>query len=277
MPALYQSANSQTVADGAAPRLDTILANRRWRKRLGPFPHVTAENVFQPDFYLELENAFRDLLVPGLAGDRDPARFSRNTTGYAAHSILFSPRQTGPFSIFVSRAWHDLIAGLAGVEAKGDMNGGLHHHQPGNPNGWIHNDLNPGWFVDNTNTDKINVYDSLVWDYKSGSAYGALLPVRETIRAATMIFYLNNPPWKPGYGGETGLYLSPRQPVEQPTVAVPPVNNSIVLFECTPHSYHSFIANRYQERNSVILWLHRPKAEVISRWGADKIVYWPAG
>jgi hypothetical protein len=47
-----------------------------------------------------------------------------------------------------------------------------------------------------------------------------------------------------------------------------------MMFECRPNSYHGFISNKRGARNSMIMWLHRPKQDVIDRWGEDAIVYW---
>ena len=74
-------------------------------------------------------------------------------------------------------------------------------------------------------------------------------------------------------GGMTGLYSSPRQPVNRPDAAVPPVNNTMLLFECGARSWHSFISNR-QPRRSVILWLHRTREDAIAHWGERAIVNW---
>ncbi len=72
------------------------------------------------------------------------------------------------------------------------------------------------------------------------------------------------------------MYESYSQAVDSPSKAVPPVNNTLFIFECRPNSYHSFISNRANVRNSVIMWLHRPKSDVIQRWGNDAIVGWGA-
>ena len=52
------------------------------------------------------------------------------------------------------------------------------------------------------------------------------------------------------------------------------MNNSLVLFECTPFSWHGYLGNRAKPRNSVVMWLHRPKADVVARWGEPSIVRW---
>jgi hypothetical protein len=65
------------------------------------------------------------------------------------------------------------------------------------------------------------------------------ISVHETIRAIAVLYYLHNPRWHPGDGGETGIYSYHRQPVLGPTKAVPPINNSLLLFECRSNSFIS--------------------------------------
>ncbi len=252
---------------GSLPLTD-MLHNRRWMVRSRPFPHIVAENVFKEHIYQALEESFRDFLAP------DGNRFARNMPGYDAFGMEFTPHLTGPFSVFVSRAWHDMIAHLMGVHATNDVVGSLHHHEIGSANGQIHNDLNPGWFVDNARDDGINICDPAKCSYQTGEIFGARMKPRETIRAVAILFYVNNPPWSPGDGGETGLYRSSMDPIDSPVSVVPPINNSLLIFESTPYSYHSFLSNRGQPRDSVTMWLHRSKDEVVARWGEEKIVYW---
>jgi hypothetical protein len=218
---------------------------------------------------------FQELLQRGLSETHVSGKFARNIKGYDAYALSFSPALDGPLAIFVSREWHDMLARLLGIEATGDINGGFHHHLPGSGSGRPHNDLNPGWFVDSPRTDGINVSNYEKCDYNSGQIYKPGLKARETVRAAALLFYLNNPSWRQGDGGETGLYLDAGQAVDQPSEAPPPVDNSLLLFECTPHSYHAFLQNHRNPRNSLIMWLHRTKAEVERRWGGGSIVYWP--
>ena len=95
-----------------------------------------------------------------------------------------------------------------------------------------------------------------------------------TIRGVAIIYYLNNLAWAPGDRGETGLYRAAQDPIEHPVVEVPPSNNSLLAFECTPHSFHTFRGNNRYARNSVIVWIHRQKSTVLGRWGDAAIVPW---
>lgn len=248
--------------------MDELLANRRWIRRNTPFPHYYATDVFRADFYRSLHGEFERI-------ERDhPEVFERNMTGYDASGVTLDQFRDGPLGVFVSREWHDLIANVAGVAATGDVNASLHHHEPGSTGGWPHNDLNPSSFA---NPPAGPGETRLPGDGGVNAVAGTAPPgtsIRDVIRAVSVLFYLGNPEWEPGDGGETGLFTDFATAADGPAQAVPPINNSMVLFECTPRSWHAFVSNRAKPRNSVVMWLHRTKDEAVARWGDENIAYW---
>jgi hypothetical protein len=253
--------------------LDQILLSRRWIRREKPFPHLVGRDVFTPDAYKALWSHFATIEARGFSEHTSDGRFGRSTRGYDAYSYSLTPDIEGPLQLFASRPWHDLVARMMGINATGEITAGLHYHAAGSADGKIHNDLNPGWFRDqDVPADSVALSDWRRWSYFDGSSPEALT-VRERIRAVTVIFYLGNPLWRPGDGGMTGLYLSAQRPVNRPDVSVPPVNNTMLVFECGALSYHSFIGNR-NPRRSVILWLHRTREEAVARWGEQAIINW---
>jgi 2OG-Fe(II) oxygenase superfamily len=242
------------------------LAHRRWVRRRLPFPHVVAENVFVPSFYGDLAAEFGRI-------QRDrPEAFRRDMPGYDAGAARLDGLRDGPLGVFVSRPWHDLIAGVAGVRATGDVTASLHHHAPGSAGGWPHNDLNPAWFAQPAaGPDEVRLPGDGPVDYHRGTRPIGV-EARQTVRAVSVLFYLANPGWAPGDGGETGLYRTVAD--RRPAAVVPPLDNSLVLFECTPHSWHGFLGNRSRPRNALVMWLHRDRNDVVARWGAQSIVPW---
>jgi 2OG-Fe(II) oxygenase superfamily len=250
-----------------------ILHQRRWQVCSEPFPHMVAYNVFTPEFYAWLDRAFGDILGRGLSERHDPAMFSRNIAGYDAYSTTFNDEMPAPFHLFTSHPWHHMIANLVGIRVTGDVNGGFHHHAPGSKSGHVHNDLNPGWFLNETHPHRVNISRNELCNYSTGKVRAGYHG-HQTMRAIAVLFYLHNPPWEPGDGGETGLYSSREQPVSEPAKRIPPINNSLFLFECRPNSYHSFIENWKSPRNSMIMWLHCPFEDVVQRWGDKAVVYW---
>ena len=258
-----------------AADLAQLLVPRSWEFCVDPFPHVRAEHVFTAGFYRELATAF-DAILRGQRSVASPeARFSRNMPGYDASAVDLNERLGWPFTVFVSRPWHDLFTSIFAMSTNGCVGGALHHHEPGSDDGYLHSDFCTGWFVDDGRRGEIVVADVGRCHYCYGStAAGSNVVARETMRAIAILYYLNNPEWSPGDGGETGLYRAETDRVDQAVVSVPPINNSLVAFECSPRSFHTFRTNR-QPRNSVVMWLHREKAEALAQWGEGSIVPWP--
>jgi LPS sulfotransferase NodH len=241
------------------------LGSRRWMRCDAPFPYVRARNVFTDGMYKSMVDQYSDLMKSG--------QFGRGIPGYdvAAHTVTGTTG--GPLSVFCRRPWHDLLARLFGINATGELNVALHHHAVGSLDGSPHNDLNPGWFADVPRSDGIIVHDPVNGcDYRYGPKEPEVTAT-ERVRAVAVIFYLANPV-RGVVGGETGLYRAASDPIDRPVDVVPPENNSMVAFECTPTSFHGFMSNRNAVRNCLVMWLHREKTEAISRWGESSIVYW---
>lgn len=260
-------AESQTAREWNMGRL---IYNRRWVRRSEPYRHVVAQDVFVPEFYRELEADYRHLR------EQVKGSFTRSIKDYDAAASTLGEDHDGALGVFISREWHDMIAAVMGVEATGDVHASFHHHETGSASGWPHNDLSPGWFEDpppGPAEVRLSDPDKLV--YGKGP-HSAETQAHEVMRGVSILFYLDNGPWQPGDGGETALFASSSDArAVGPAIAVPPIDNSIVIFECTPFSWHTFLSNRARPRNSLVMWLHRSKAEVTRRWGEASIVYWP--
>jgi hypothetical protein len=243
-----------------APVIPDILANRRWWRCQQPFPHYVAPRVFTQETYRALVTAFRATTA--------------SQRGYLAkhdiHGTTFGPALTGPLRLFASRPWHDMLAGLFGVAATGHVSGGTHYHERRSSNGFPHNDLNPGWFIDYSSPDGIILPQHDLCQYTTGATTSSETP-RRVIRAVAAIYYLGNPAWKPGDGGETGLYASASDPIDSPVARIAPRNNTLLAFECTPYSFHGFISNGAHPRTSIVMWLHRESSDVEARWGPGVI------
>ena len=234
-----------------------------------PFKHLIARDVFVQPFYERLVRAFQEVLDRGLSDKVDEHKFSRNMNNYDAYGIAIP--EEPPFNVFCSQEIHDLIENLFEIKATGDIAGSLHTHKVGGKNGFIHNDLNPAKFPKRKANDHRAFYNPAAYD-QGGRAQG---PQEQTVmRAISVIYYLNNGNWQYGDGGETGLYSSLDQDPYYPTVQVPPLNNLMMAFECTPYSYHAFISNRARPRNSIIFWLHADYDETVQRWGKENFVWW---
>ena len=250
------------IAPAAGIRLADVLAHRRWWVIDTPLRHLRVDDVFTDDVYGRIVDTFRTRMASG--------DFTRSLAGYDASAAAVTPANAGGFEVFLTREWHELIAALLDVPVTGDIIATLHHHAAGSLAGSVHNDLNPGWFP-RRNDSGINVHDPRLCNYRTGISSAGVAAVERT-RAISLLYYLDTSP--DISGGGTGFYRSAGQSVDQPDVVVPPRNNSLVAFECTPFSFHTFISNIDRERNCLVMWWHRDRGDAIARWGNGSIVKW---
>lgn len=245
-----------------------------WVRHKRPFPHIAATNVFDREFYQGMDRQFQDMLGRGLSETAVHGPFMRMAS-YDAYGISFDGSLTGNLRVFISLAWHNWITSLFEVRGTGHIYAGAHHHKAGSASGKIHSDYNSAWFPAH-DAGEIRFPNHSQCAYKTGA--GPLLPAEkvQVFRAVAMIFYLHNDGWEEGMGGETGLFDSRKAPVDQPCVRIAPRNNSMVLFECRPRSYHAFLHNPGAPRNSIIMWAHRTREDALSRWPASGEERWRA-
>lgn len=256
---------------------DIVAGRNRWLRFEQPFPHVVGTDVFRAEVYRAMEQQFRAWLDRGLSDTPTgtDTMFSRAMGKYDAYGYNFSHDNAGAFTVLLSRAWCTLLADIFDVKTTHHANLGLHHHLPGSRSGWPHTDLAPGWFLDDVaDPDWYSLSDPALIDYQTGRVHAAGESGVEEVRSVAALFYLANEPWRPGDGGETALFAGAGNDPDRECWTVPPVNNSILVFECTPFSFHTFRTNVRKPRNSLVMWLHRPKAVVTSRWDSRSIVNW---
>lgn len=253
--------------------LADILANRAWLRRAWPFPHVVARNVFRQDFYNALAAQLQEMLDRGLSDVPVKGHLSRNISGYDAYGAGFNWSAPEALAVFLGRAWRDMLCGLFGIGTTPYVFAGTHHHAVGSENGFIHNDFNPVWFP-RAAGDELQIPNNEICSYKTGNSSLQESEKMQVVRGAVVIFFLLNDGWRPGDGGETGLYTSGQSPVSEPAALCPPENNSLVAFECTPHSFHAFITNKRLPRTSIIMWVHRPFEEAVEKFGEERLERW---
>jgi hypothetical protein len=249
----------------ASRPLIEIIANRRWKRRLEPFPHVIATDLFVPAVAEEIDTAVRKVL------EEQPLDSMVN---YDAAGWGFGPDLDWPLRLFVSDEWRRFIARVVGTETSAYVSGAVHHHEISGADGRPHTDLTPVYFADVEPTGGVVQPRSDLVNFKSGRALVDGVRVIRTVRAVSILYYTANPPWRPGDGGETGLYRRRSDPVDRPAASFPPINNSMLAFECTPNSFHSFMSNRVSERNSITMWLHHSDTEAVDRWGERAMDRW---
>jgi hypothetical protein len=246
--------------------LDQLIANRRWCKSAQPFPHVVVEGLFNEEFAEELNVACNQVLA---------SENLRHFGWYDATAWGFRKSAEWPLSVFMTKEWCDLLASALGVKRSPQVGGGIHHHDVGSASGSVHSDYNPVYFPHAARDAGVQLSEPALVNYQFGTTPRKNVKVHRVVRAVSVLYYLDNPPWRQGDGGETGLYRYRDDPLSSPARAVPPRNNTLLMFEDTPRSFHTFLTNRRSPRRSVVMWLHREVEDAEILHGLDRLETWP--
>jgi hypothetical protein len=243
------------------------MTTAAWSVHTLPFRHVQARNVFEERTYDRLVESFKEIKARGAS---DPSTRLAKTPGSTYDALTLAMRQDlrALFSPIFDADWLAMLAARAGLrtaDVTTAVDGGLHHIPKGSSSGWVHHDCCSGWFNGPAPAEGVHLPDRRMVDYFLGTPRRPQAQPVEYIRSASMIYYLMNDGWKAGMGGETGLYPGSKAAFGRGAY-VPPVNNSLVLFQCSPHSYHRLAANPGLDRHSVVLWLHSTVDVATARW-----------
>lgn len=201
----------------------------------------------------------------GFAGKGDREQFARRLRGYGAYTLNLESTYKGSFSFFLTAGWVSLISRIFGLQLTCDICASLHFHPVNSPTGWVHTDYNAAWFGPIPSRSTVNIWSPDQCDYFTGRNPSNGQSAFRRARAVTLIYFLNNDAWSESGGGETALFYDRLDPV--PAVKVPPVNNSLLAFECSPISFHTFMSNRIRTRSSFIMWFHTDYEAASARWG----------
>jgi hypothetical protein len=187
---------------------------------------------------------------------------------YDAEIYTFQAEDLEWLSCLVKPDHLKFLADVFGIKINNFIDAAIHINRPNNKTGWVHTDFSPGWFPTQEGIDRLALPDMKKVDYRTGELFDNCKPFK-AIRSIASIFFIGND-WNIGDGGEVGVYESQVQNPNFPTIQIPPVSNSLFSFECSPHSFHSFITNK-KFRNSIIFWCHSDIEEVKKRWPLSRL------
>ncbi|SFG39718.1 2OG-Fe(II) oxygenase superfamily protein [Duganella sp. CF458] len=239
-----------------------------WSEWQQPYRHFRANHVLDAESYAALCAQFSRILDT-TAGKREGKYKMRPAMGNNDGWLLgLTDDLAASFAPLFTEAWLRSLAELLELKFLPRIEGALHSNPQGSRTGWIHTDCCSAWFDESNSTpERLMLPPRGRCSYFTGKAKARDAQPVEYVRAATMIFYLCNDGWQQGDGGETGIYNLGFEGKDTVETLIPPLNNSLFLFECSPHSFHRFVTNPGRTRNSIILWLHASVEDAEARWG----------
>ncbi|MBN9288395.1 MAG: hypothetical protein BGO43_14115 [Gammaproteobacteria bacterium 39-13] len=241
---------------------------------LEPFPHKHLMEFLKPDLYDDLCQLFNEVLARGILLPSDPFepdKFKGFTYGFDAAFWQPPPDFGYPINEFYSSKWIEFFSKLFDVPLSYDISLTFHHQR-----------FNSKPFAAHTDYCVVGMSKRFFFNKKVRQHYfdtpyfikdeteGKRLNLSVQMRSVVGIFYLNNPPWHEVNGGETGLYDSYESfTLGNPVKKIPPISNSLLTFETTPNSFHTYLPNRAKVRNTMIFWLHTPIKQKINRFQGE--------
>lgn len=236
-----------------------------------PFPHVIIDNAFPEKIHRGLTREFQSAINRGLSLTWNKNLFSRLAI-YNAYIWTPNPASQSFSNIFFTHEWLNFIAGFF-PDVKRTNNTGVtfHHHSIKSQDTLIQHGMAYGAFKNDPLPNGINA-----WYHQCKHTQDPTLldtpDIFHEVRAIAIVYFLNNKPWQKSGGGEISLYHKKED--NEPSVAIAPINNRLLIFEATPHSFHAFKKNLIHERNCIIQWIFEKSEDTFRKYNKKNIVPW---
>lgn len=222
-----------------------------------PFPHIVIPNCFTPDYYAELCEAYARVQLRGFSETSDYRvdqfhRFDINYDGYT-YSPEPSIDAANALRVFFSAEWNRLFSRLFNQMLNLETKLVFHYHPAGNRSGHVHHD-----HIARAPAEATLLSNGVTAFSPSSSISSSYLgpdyqpKPDESLQAISIIYYLHNDSWIPGDGGETGIYGHDGRTLVK---KIAPLNNTLLAFKTSPHSFHRFLSNE-KKRSSFVQFFH---------------------
>lgn len=242
--------------------LDGVLAKEiNIRVRKLPFPHIVVDKLFNKHFYKVMCEEFDKRLKKGLSDKFAKDKFWK-FGHYDAWCWTFNPKTDQVFSdVFYSLEWRQWVNKFFNMKLTKNMLAEFHYHKPNSASGYIHSDYDLASFKWEPLPNGVNPHMHQV-AYR-GRSKGA---DKYAVRNIAMLYYFNNPSWHEGDGGETALF-DRCEDGSEPVQKVAPLNNRLLAFQISPISHHTFLTNKKNVRNTMVMWFHAKEEYVTELYG----------
>jgi hypothetical protein len=217
-----------------------------------PFQHVVIDNFLQQQQITEIVEYFDKLLSGGSASKG----FSHSKLyDIYLHGLAINECKTIS-EIAFSTKMKSFVESLLETPLTHYTNATFHNNAPRTSDKYIHTDAVPVVFREQEGPEMVG--QSLVGTGVQEFLSDNVLPLPKGFvakeRSATAILYLSSD-WKPGLGGETGIfYKSGDRFIECESIA--PKFNRLLLFKNSTNAWHNYKACSLPNRKSLIQWFH---------------------
>ncbi len=218
-----------------------------------PYRHIIIDDFLKPASAAAAAEHFNQLL------EKKHERFDKRDL-YDLYARAVRYQELPALDFLFDLKYKSFLEGFFNVALTEHVMAVMHNNVPRVEDKYVHHDYSKVFFHPKesqgrlTNTAPHGLTTNLI-------GYGVPVPPGSIIerRAVTAILYLS-PDWRPGLGGETGIFAQIGGEYVC-TAKIAPRFNRLLIFENLPHSFHNYMASALPNRNSIIEWFHVPDTD----------------
>lgn len=212
-----------------------------------PFNHIIIKNLLKDDIYNSLCENFESYIIKtkkfGKIGD----------TNLFYDAKIYEMKEEdckNGYEFFVSLFWQSCISFLFQKQFNQHIAYTLHEHEPNTKDGYPHLDLSICSVIEDHNKQIKLTGDCLYADdSKLRQPY-----TKKIVRSVAGLYYFNNKTnGNDDLGGGTAIYNDYN--TQNINKIIPPINNSMFLFEIGSKSFHGFKKSKFK-RSAIVQWFH---------------------
>lgn len=214
-----------------------------------PYAHIVIDDFLKPAA-AEAAAAY----ITKLLEEKD-AQFTRRKL-YDIYAHRITPEEEGSLSFLFDLRFKTFLERIFNRAVTDHITAYVHNNVPREDDKYVHTDYCKVFFMPHAPCGRL--VDTTPESFLTNLLPYAEAPEGSVIeqRALTAIYYLS-PDWKPGCGGETGIFA--RIGGQNICAAkIEPRFNRLLLFENKEYSMHNYMASSLPNRNSIIEWFHEP-------------------
>ena len=233
-----------------------------------PFRYAVIDDFLKTSYYnqllkecdrLESNGKFRKFSASYAPEEQSQWKYCHLGAASIKHNY-FNLFSTQSFKKFINDKFDD-------IELTNNITMELHKHPINDKDGWIHNDFDQANFIE----DEVSSINGLnIWNYNTDYRKKENVPeiYQKNVRSIALIYYLNPKPkeWVLEDGGQTALYISGQDNLENIARSVAPIPNRLLIYEINPYSWHALKMKNKYERLSFHMWFHSDLQYSINKW-----------
>lgn len=211
-----------------------------------PYKHIVIKNFLKEEVYNKMCNKVEELIAPTAAAQK----YATGEVYNARIASLSFKEMNDGYDFFGSPEWKKCVSNLFNIAFDKLVNISLHYHKAPSKPGWVHADFSICSYNDDPEKDIIIGSNGAI--YSDDTANRQPASTKALRRVACLYYFNNKTDISPFDGGGTAIYDATGGRVVK---TIPPVNNSIFLFEISPTSYHTYTGAKF-DRTALVHWFH---------------------